>query len=108
MAVGNAVLDLVLADGLFAHVTRMGELLMHGLQKLQATYPDKIRDVRGLGLILGIEPVGDARAIATKLLARGLVTSPTVTGVIRLVPPLIIEAQDVAEALKIIEDVIKE
>jgi len=39
--------------------------------------------------MIGLEPVGDARALAAALLERGLVTSPTVTNVIRLVPPLI-------------------
>lgn len=108
MAVGNAVLDLMLEDGRFAHVTAMGMLLMQGLQSLQQTYPEKIRDVRGLGLLIGLEPVGDARAISAALLARGLVTSPTVTGVIRLAPPLIITEAHVAEALAMIESAIKE
>ena len=107
MAVGNAVLDLVLADGLFAHVQSVGDLLMQGLQKIQAAHPDKIRDVRGVGLILGFEPVGDTRALAASLLARGLVTSPTVTGVIRLVPPLIITPAHVDAALNIIEETLK-
>lgn len=108
MAVGNAALDLLLADGLFAQVSTMGDLLMDGLKKLHSAYPEKIRDVRGLGLILGLEPVGDTREMAAKLLARGLVTSATVTGVIRIVPPLIIDASHVAAALEIIESVLKE
>jgi acetylornithine/N-succinyldiaminopimelate aminotransferase len=108
MAVGNAVLDLLLAPGLFAHVAAMGERLLTGLTRLQAAHPDKIRDVRGVGLILGFEPVGDARAPAASMLARGLVTSPTVTGVIRLVPPLIITAEHVDEALAIIASVLEE
>lgn len=103
MAVGNAVLDLVLAEGLFAHVHAMGALLMHGLTKLHNTHADKIRAVRGLGLMIGIEPVGDHRELAARMLEKGLVTSPTVTGVIRLVPPLIITAEHVREALEIIE-----
>ncbi|MES2984830.1 MAG: aspartate aminotransferase family protein [Pseudomonadota bacterium] len=108
MAVGNAVLDLMLEDGLFAHVTRMGAALMDGLRSLQAAYPDKIRDVRGLGLMIGLEPTGDARALAAAMLARGLTSSPTVTNVIRLVPPLIIGQEHVDEALGLIEAVLKE
>lgn len=108
MAVGNAVLDLMLADGLFAHVRAMGDLLARGLKKIQAAQPDKICDVRGVGLILGFEPTGDARALAAKMLARGLTTSPTVTNVIRLVPPLIIDASHVNEALAVIEAALKD
>ena len=107
MAVGNAVLDLVLEEGLFPHVTRMGTALVNGLRTLQERYPDTIRDVRGTGLMIGLEPTGDARAIAAALLEEGLVTSPTVTGVLRLVPPLIITEAHVEEALGIIENVIK-
>lgn len=107
MAVGNAVLDLLLADGLFAHVSAMGETLMSGLKQLQAAYPDKIRDVRGLGLMIGFEPTGDARALATTLLEKGLVVSPTVTGVLRFVPPLIVEGKDIDQALEIVEGALK-
>lgn len=107
MAVGNAVLDLMLAEGLLPHVTAMGAALMTGLKQLQARYPDKIRDVRGVGLMVGLEPEGDARALAAGLLARGLTTSPTVTNVIRLVPPLIIEQAHVDEALASIEAEVK-
>lgn len=108
MAVGNAVLDLMLAPGLFTHVSTMGELLMAGLKKIQTAHPDKIRDVRGLGLMIGLEPTGDARALAARLLERGLVTSPTVTNVIRFVPPLIIDGSHVQEALAVLESAIKE
>lgn len=107
MAVGNAVLDLMLEPGLFPRVTQLGTMLMDGFKKLQQTYPDKIKDVRGLGLMIGLEPMGDARALSAAMLARGLVTSPTVTNVIRLVPPLIITESHVAEALTIIEEVMK-
>lgn len=107
MAVGNAVLDLLLADGLFAHVEAMGASLRMGLTQLQARYPDQIQDVRGVGLMIGLEPTGDARTLASGLLARGLTTSPTVTNVIRLVPPLIIEQAQVDEALGIIEAELK-
>jgi len=87
-------------------VNEMGRLLMEGLAKLQAAHPDKIKDVRGVGLMIGLEPVGDARALAAALLERGLVTSPTVTNVIRLVPPLIIDESHVAQALGVIGDAI--
>lgn len=106
MAVGSAVLEIMLADGFFAHVQAMGARLLAGLQALQAQHPDTIRDVRGMGLILGLEPVGDARALAAKLLARGLVTSPTVTNVIRLVPPLVVTEAEVDKALAVLSEVL--
>lgn len=105
MAVGNAALDLLLEDGLFANVTAMGERLRNGIAAMGS---DQVKDVRGVGLIIGLEPVGDARALSAKLLARGLTTSPTVTNVIRLVPPLNVSAAEIDEALAIIAAVLKE
>lgn len=107
MAVGNAALDLLLADGLFAHVRAMGEHLRAGLAKLCAAHPDKLREARGLGLMIGLEPVTDARGFATKLLEQGLVTSPTVTGALRFVPPLIITREHADAALEIVEQTVK-
>lgn len=105
MAVGNAVLDLLLADGLFEHVNAMGQRLVRGLQAIGS---EKIKEVRGVGLIVGLEPTGDARALASALLARGLTTSPTVTNVIRLVPPLNVSEAELDEALATIAAVVKE
>lgn len=99
MAVGNAALDLLLAEGLFDHVSAMGERLVKGLKNLGS---DKIKDVRGVGLMIGLEPVSDARALSGALLMRGLTTSPTVTNIIRLVPPLNVSATEIDEALEII------
>ncbi len=108
MAVGNAVLDLMLEPGLFPHVQAMGARLLDGLKQLQSRYPDKIKDARGIGLIIGLEPQGDARAMAQALLAKGLATSPSVSNVIRLVPPLIVQPDHIDQALATIESVIKE
>ena len=102
MAVGNAVLDLLLAPGLFDHVVRMGERLQEGLRAIQQAHGDIVADVRGVGLMIGLVPHGDARAISKRLLQAGLTTSPTVTNVIRLVPPLNVSAHEIDEALGII------
>lgn len=101
MAVGNAVLDLLLEDGLFAHVTAMGKRLTDGLAALGA-------QTRGVGLMVGMVPQGDARAICARLLERGLTASPTVTNVIRLVPPLNVTPGEIDEALEKIATVLKE
>ena len=106
MAVGNAVLDLMLAPETLPNVTNMGEALIAGLKKLQAQYPQHIAEIRGVGLMVGVLPTGDGRVIATKLLEAGLATAPSVSNVIRLVPPLNITHAHVAEALTTIEHVL--
>lgn len=107
MAVGNEVLKMILDKNFLPHVQKIGDELMSGLKKLHGQYPDKILDVRGVGLMIGLEPKGDARAMAKELLVHGLTTAPTVTNVIRLVPPLNIEIGHVQEALGVIETVLK-
>lgn len=103
MAVGNAVLDLMLAEGALENVRQRGEQLMQGLQSLAERFPDHIRQVRGKGLMMGVEPLVDGRKLAETALKLGLVTSVTVTGVIRIVPPLNISVSEVEEALSILE-----
>lgn len=105
MAVGNAVLDLLLADGLLTHVQEMGTRLVEGLRALDTGL---VKEVRGVGLMVGLEPTGNAREIAAKLLARGLTTSPTVTNVLRLVPPLNVSEAEIDEALSHLAAVLKE
>ncbi|MEJ0009247.1 MAG: aspartate aminotransferase family protein [Alphaproteobacteria bacterium] len=107
MAVGNAVLDLMLKPGLFEHVRTMGARLLNGLKQIHKNHPGKILDARGVGLMVGLEPSGDARALAGSLLARGLVVSPTVTGVLRFVPPLTVTAAEIDKALAIVDETLK-
>ena len=104
MAVADVVLQLILQDGFFAHVARMGERLKKGLESLHSAYPEKVKDVRGVGLMIGLEPASDARVLSANLLAKGLITSPTVTNVIRFVPPLILQEAQVDEALAIVQE----
>ena len=54
-AVGNALLDVLLADGFLEGVARMGERLRRGLEQVAAEYPSLITEVRGLGLLLGLK-----------------------------------------------------
>src|SRR5665213_2244685 len=68
-AVGNAVLDVVLADGFLARSARMGALLKDGLLALQAKYGGVIAEVRGEGLLLGLKthvPIAQFVAAALK------------------------------------------
>ena len=103
MAVGNAVLDLLLEEGLFAHVQAMGARLLSGLEQLVVRYPERVVEARGVGLMVGLVPRGNARELAADLLARGLTTSPTVTNVLRLVPPLNVQPNEIDEALEILD-----
>lgn len=106
MVVGSAVLSLMQEDGFYDHVRARGEQLKNGLLGLQKKHSDKIAEVRGVGLMVGLLPQGDGRAMAEKLLHAGLATAPSVSNVIRFVPPLNITEREVDEALSIVESVL--
>ena len=105
MAVGNAVLDVMLADGFIAKVERIGALLKSRLSELAAKYPALMAEVRGRGLMLGIPMKIDHQHFAQKLREAGLFTAPAYGGVLRILPPLIIDETQVDEAIRILEQV---
>ncbi|MBF9234901.1 aspartate aminotransferase family protein [Microvirga alba] len=99
MAVGNAVLDVILEPGFLQHVERVGLLLKQRLAELMDRHPAVVAEVRGLGLMMGLrthvpntEFINIARKEKIILIGAG-------DNVTRLLPPLIISDADVAEAL---------
>lgn len=100
MAVGNAVLDLLLANGFLEHVLEVGEYLEKNLRQLMQRYPDVIEEVRGQGLMLGLKVKPDNAVIVEKLRENRLLTVPASDNVIRLLPPLIVEKQHIDDAVK--------
>jgi len=107
MAVGNAVLDVILADGFFERVTEVAETLMTALNALVTKYPSVFVEVRGQGLMLGIKLVDTVvnRAFKAELEGEGLLVAPAGDNVVRLLPPLVIEDRHVAEAIAIFDTV---
>ncbi len=102
MAVANAVLDVVLADGFLDRVATTGAALRGRLASLPSRYPGVIAEVRGHGLMLGLKCVPSNRALVERLLADGLLTVPAADNVVRLLPPLIIGDAEMEAATAII------
>jgi acetylornithine/N-succinyldiaminopimelate aminotransferase len=99
-SVGGAVLDVVLREGFLDHVASMGLKLKQGLAGLKESYPDVIAGVRGEGLMLGVETVGPVAEFAAAARAEKLIVIPASDNVARLLPPLVITDDDVAEGLR--------
>ena len=108
MALGNAVLDIMLEDGFFEHVQGVTKTLMAGLRSLQQKYPALITDVRGLGLMIGVECTVKTRPLIAKALELGLVLAPSGENIIRLLPPLIIDEGHITEALAKLDQLFSE
>ncbi|MGE0120884.1 MAG: aspartate aminotransferase family protein [Dongiaceae bacterium] len=105
MTVGNAVLDVLLADGFLAEVERMGRLLRERVGALAKRHPRVLVDVRGAGLMLGLKCVVPNTEMVNKLRDAGLLTVGAGDNVVRLLPPLIIAESHVEEALAILDKV---
>jgi acetylornithine/N-succinyldiaminopimelate aminotransferase len=105
MACGNAVLDILLADGFLANVERMGRVLRARLEALVKRHPGVLVDVRGAGLMLGIKCAVPNTEMVNRLRAAGLLTVGAGENVVRILPPLIIGESHVDGALKILDEV---
>ena len=103
MAVANAVLDVILADGFLEGVERIAGYLKGKLEALVAARTAVLVEVRGSGLMLGLKCVGENTALIAELIANGMLAIAAGDNVVRLVPPLIIEEAHVDKALAILE-----
>jgi acetylornithine/N-succinyldiaminopimelate aminotransferase len=97
-AVGNAVLDVILADGFLARVQQAGLVLKQQLARLKDEHPGVIEDVRGMGLMMGLKcKVPNTEMVAAALEEKLLVIAAG-DNVVRLLPPLIVSDAEIAEA----------
>ncbi|WP_342151125.1 aspartate aminotransferase family protein [Methylorubrum sp. SB2] len=99
MAVGNAVLDVVLGEGFLAHVERMGLLLTQKLAGLIDRHPHVFAELRGQGLMRGLKLNLPNTEFAAAARARHLLVIPAGDNVVRLLPPLIVGEAEVDEAV---------
>ena len=99
MAVGNAVLDVVLADGFLDEVSRKALLMKQGLASIADEFPEVIDEIRGAGLLLGIKCKVPNATLNAALREQKLLAVPAGDNVIRLMPALTVTDADIREAL---------
>jgi len=103
MAVGNAVLDVVLAEGFLDRVNAISARLVQRLAEIKDRHPNVIADVRGQGLLLGIKANVPSADLVAALRAEGLLAPGASDNVVRLLPPLVVSEEEVAIAADKIE-----
>ena len=103
MAVGNAVLDVVLAPGFLDHVAAMGLRLKQRLAALKDEHDDIIEEVRGQGLMLGLKGKVPNQSLLQALAAERMLTVQAGDNVLRLLPPLIVGEAEIDDACTKIE-----
>lgn len=99
---GLAVLETLLEDGLVERCEAMGDLLREGLDGLAKRF-SFVREVRGKGLLLGMEMEGECGPVIRECMREGLLVASAGANVLRMAPPLTIGKEDVAEALSVLE-----
>jgi acetylornithine/N-succinyldiaminopimelate aminotransferase len=107
MRAGLVTIDVMEEDGLLEHATAMGEVLMGGMRRELAGVPG-VREVRGTGLMIGIEldrPCGEVVGLALKA---GLVLNVTADSVVRLLPPLILSREQAELAVATLAPILRD
>jgi acetylornithine/N-succinyldiaminopimelate aminotransferase len=103
MAVGNAVLDVVLAPGFLDHVQRMGLLLKQRLAALKDRHPGVVAEIRGQGLLVGLRTHVPNTDVVAAARDRKLLTIAAGDNVVRLLPPLIVTEAEIAQAVEMLD-----
>jgi acetylornithine/N-succinyldiaminopimelate aminotransferase len=103
MAAGNAVLDVLLAGGFLDRVRRLSLVLKQKLASIRDRFPEVVAEVRGEGLLVGLRAVTPSGDLVDALRAEKMITVAAGDNVVRLLPPLIISDNDLAEGVRRIE-----
>ena len=108
MSVGNAVLDQILKKGFLNNLKKISKYFYQELNKIKKDYPDIIKEIRGNGLLIGIQLNFDQSKFIKSLEKNYLLTIRAAENVIRILPPLNVKKNEIDLALKIINKVCKE
>lgn len=104
MAVGSAVLDVVLAPGFLDHVNKVANYLRQQLAMVADRNRSVVEEVRGQGLLLGLKTRVPNTELIDALRERGLLSVAAGDNVVRLLPPLIVNEEQVRDAISILND----
>ena len=106
-AVVKCVMEEMLSDGFMDNVNKISKIMFDGLAKIQRD-SNKITDIRGAGLMIGIDSVFDIKDVLKNLQKNGLMATQAGKATLRLTPPLIINETQAQEAIAIIDKTFKE
>ena len=108
MAVGNTVMDIVSSKKFLRNIKNLSNYFFSNLNKIKEKYPSIIREIRGRGLLIGIQLHKDQTTFIKKLMDNRLLTIRAAENVIRILPPLNVKKNEIDQALRIINKVCSE
>ena len=108
MRIGNAVLDKIMKKKFLKNIQKISKYFLNELNKIKNDHPDIIKEIRGLGLLIGIQLFNDQAKFIKKLEKNKLLTIKAADNVIRILPPLNVKKAEIDISIKIIRKVCKE
>ena len=106
--VGSIVMDIISKKSFLNNVTKNSKYFLSNLNKLKEKYPKIIKEIRGRGLLIGIQLYKDQSNFIKKLMDNKLLTIRAADHVVRVLPPLNVKKKEIDQALKIINKVCAE
>jgi acetylornithine/LysW-gamma-L-lysine aminotransferase len=104
-AAGTATLQALTQDGLIENAKNMGEKFLYGLEELKSKHKI-IREVRGKGLMIGVELKFEVKDILMEGIKNGLLLLYSGRNILRFLPPLVISEQDITKTLQILDKIL--
>ena len=108
MTVGNSVMDIIANKKFLKNVKNISKYFLVNLNKIKKKYPGVIKEIRGRGLLIGIQLHTDQTNFIKKLMENKLLTIRAAENVVRILPPLNVKKNEIDQALKIIKKVCSE
>ena len=105
MAVGNSVMDIIANKKFLKNVKNISKYLLVNLNKIKEKYPGVIKEIRGRGLLIGIQLHTDQTNFIKKLMDNKLLTIRAAENVVRILPPLNVKKNEIDQAIKVIKKV---
>ena len=105
MAVGNSVMDIIANKNFLKHVKDISKYFLLNLNKIKEKYPGVIKEIRGRGLLIGIQLHTDQANFIKKLMENKLLTIRAAENVVRILPPLNVKKNEIDQAIKVIKKV---
>jgi len=105
MSVGNAVLDQLFKKGFLTNIKKLSKYFHSELNRLKNEFPEIIKEVRGVGFLIGLQLYNDQTKFIQKLMDHKLLTIRAAENVIRILPPLNVKKQEIDIALKVIRKI---
>ena len=108
MSVGNEVMDIISNKKFLNNVKNLSKYFLENLNDIKDKYPNIIKQIRGKGLLIGIQLYKDQTLFIKKLMENKLLTIKAAENVIRILPPLNVKKSEIDIALKVINKVCSE